>query len=1052
MKRKIFSLSLTLLLGLFSWTATAATGWYSDFIKLNVNEAGVTPPTGYKWIGSDPAYGSSFVAGLGNVTSLKLDGADMKYWSDTQDRTGGSFFYEVKSADNVTTYIAATEVIWTQTALGGNDFQGVSSGLNVDLLAGIPAGTACKVTVWAKSWGTGQGDSWLTNGGANYVATFTKASVAITGAAVIADGTSYTTLKLAFDAINTNAASQSGKNIAVKIYDNTTEASLVTLNAGTWTSLTVYPTVSGKTITSSLASNIITISGSNVTFDGRVNQTGARDLSITNTLASTSTPYTFLIQEPTGATGLSNVTVKYCTISANNTSSGKGNVTVTFTATPTVAMSNINIQNNLITGRCAYSVYAKGVSAALPTTGLTISNNELKNCFLLSAAATAIIVDASHTGATISGNSIYDDSAPFTPTGGFAYTGITVSGGGGHTISGNFIGGNAASCSGTLTKVSTTNNTFNGIILTTSGTGSASSVQNNKIKGLTWPNSGTASWLGITAAGTNDINIGTTTGNTIGGTTGNDSIIITNVGAATTTAMSITTSGTTNCQNNKIGAIKAQPNGTSGTNIVGIQKSASAGTTTISNNVIGSGSTANSINNTSGLTQYIYGILSQGTGSVTISGNTIANMTNTTTTGNVYAIYQNGAASTLAANKNLIHSLEVTSTSTAANVVGIYCNAGTNTVSNNIITLKGNNPTTLSGLVETTGSVNTSFYHNTVSLGGTPTTLALQSKCISTTGVANIRNIKNNILANARSNGGTASGAHYAISMATNTTGTLTIDGNDYVSTGTGGVLGAYGGSRADIVAMRTATGQDVSSVSVSPSFANVNGTTAVDFKSIGILGVSGTGISTDFDGTSRVNVTMGAYEIAPVLTVSPSSLDNLNYTTGAGPAHFLHSFDVSGGTSLSGDITITAPTNFEVSKTGVTSEFTPSVTVAPTSGSVSATPIYVRLVAGLSANTYTGDVTVSAAGAVNKTVACTGVVDITVDLKPSTLGINIYTNNGIINVDGLAAGQIIELYNGVGQKISSKVATEGVNQINTLNKGIQIVKIGNLVKKVVVK
>ena len=145
-----FALALTLSL-LSVQSLSAATGWFSDFVKLNVNEAGVTPPTGYKWIGTDPAYGSSLVAGLGNVASLKLDGADMKYWSDSQDRTGGSFFYEVKSADGLTTYLAATEVIWTQSFLGGNDYQGVSSGLNVDLLSGIPAGTACKLTVWAKS-------------------------------------------------------------------------------------------------------------------------------------------------------------------------------------------------------------------------------------------------------------------------------------------------------------------------------------------------------------------------------------------------------------------------------------------------------------------------------------------------------------------------------------------------------------------------------------------------------------------------------------------------------------------------------------------------------------------------------------------------------------------------------------------------------------------------------------------------------------------------------------------------------------------------------------
>jgi hypothetical protein len=122
---------LTLILGILSWSATAATGWFSDYIKLDVNGAGVAAPTGWYWIGSDPSYATQFDgANLGTVASLVLDGADMKYWGDEADRTGGAFYYEVKSADGATTYIAATEVVWAQTALGGNDFQGISSGLD----------------------------------------------------------------------------------------------------------------------------------------------------------------------------------------------------------------------------------------------------------------------------------------------------------------------------------------------------------------------------------------------------------------------------------------------------------------------------------------------------------------------------------------------------------------------------------------------------------------------------------------------------------------------------------------------------------------------------------------------------------------------------------------------------------------------------------------------------------------------------------------------------------------------------------------------------------
>lgn len=266
MKKKFTLVTLTLLIGLFSWNVNAATGWYEDYVKINVNNAGLTGPTGYYWIGTNPSWATSFVNGLGTVTSLKLDGADMKYWSDTQDRTGGSMFYQVTSADGLTTYIAATEAIWSQTFLGGNNYQGMSSGLNVDLLAGIPAGTACKLTVWAKSWGSGQGDSWLTNSGANYSATFTTASILLTGATGI-NNTRYTTLKGAFDAINANTSGVNTDDITIKVGDNTTETATAVLN----------PSKGVNTLTTAAGSGyqapVITLTGGTTSGNGSVTTT-----------------------------------------------------------------------------------------------------------------------------------------------------------------------------------------------------------------------------------------------------------------------------------------------------------------------------------------------------------------------------------------------------------------------------------------------------------------------------------------------------------------------------------------------------------------------------------------------------------------------------------------------------------------------------------------------------------------------------------------------------------------------------------------------------------
>jgi len=141
-------------------TGRAATGWFEDFVVLDVDD---TAGASY-WIGADPSSGTPFhERDFGVVTNLVISGCDMKYWSDSQDREGGAYYWSVDGG-------AEHEVLWSQAALGGNDYQGTSS-TDQNVLSGLRAG-AHGLAVWAKSWGSGQGDSWLSNGGNNYTAAF----------------------------------------------------------------------------------------------------------------------------------------------------------------------------------------------------------------------------------------------------------------------------------------------------------------------------------------------------------------------------------------------------------------------------------------------------------------------------------------------------------------------------------------------------------------------------------------------------------------------------------------------------------------------------------------------------------------------------------------------------------------------------------------------------------------------------------------------------------------------------------------------------------------
>lgn len=107
-----------------------------------------------------------------------------------------------------------------------------------------------------------------------------------------------------------------------------------------------------------------------------------------------------------------------------------------------------------------------------------------------------------------------------------------------------------------------------------------------------------------------------------------------------------------------------------------------------------------------------------------------------------------------------------------------------------------------------------------------------------------------------------------------------------------------------------------------------------------------------------------------PNITAS-GTLAAFSYDLGNGPSAE-DSFTAS-ATDLGGDLTITAPAEFELSLTSG-SGFTNPLAISPDpSGAVSSTTIYVRLSAGLTIGNYSGDITLSSAGATDRTVAVTG-------------------------------------------------------------------------------
>jgi len=976
-------------------------------------------------------------------------------------------------------------------------------------------------------------------------------------------GADYATLKAAFDAIN--AGTISTGVITLQITGNTTEADSITLNANgavsgaVYSSVNIYPTVTGLSISGNLSSSLITLNGANnVTIDGRVNATGtARDLTITNTGGATlATASTITL-----ASNAQYNTIKYCTIKGSGTGiAGSVKGTIAFTTSDAKGNGNGNgyniISNNLITNadnakRPTYSIKSLG-SAGYPNTNNTITDNEFADFASPSLATNAIYLSALNSAWTISGNSFYESTA-FVPTAALGITAIGVLGGSGYTVNNNFIGGSQALCGGTAwTKNAGTaaNNAFTGIALTLTAGEPASNVQGNTIKNFAWSNSGTGAWTGINIA-TGNVNVGTTTGNTIGANDGTTGSITYTAGATGggLNGFSIQSPGTINMQNNIIGSITAGNAVTTGATSIYVVNISTAvtGTVTFNHNIINN-ITASSPSTAAA--QSLNGIVNNANGNITISGNTIANLNNATTnTGTVgYLVAIKSANGTNTITNNIIHDLTTASANTSAPVsnslsgIMLYGNTApltgntnvrtvtgntiynlydsypsfpgyicgiifygafttnntvdhnfiynlgvtgatgttftttakvygiratgyatsTTTYSNNIITLGGNTATTIHGINELgAANVNNNFYFNTVYIGGSLASGANQSFCLTSAAATNARDFRNNIFMNVRSTTGGAN-LHYAVCFVV-TGGTLTLNNNDYYVNGTGGVLGNYGGGTTATPSFNSLTlaawqnasggpGQDVNSLAVDPSFATAGGTTAVNYyTSTALPAVTGTGITTDYLGFTRpVTPKMGALENT-ILSASATALTgldyNLYYSTGSSAEQ---SFIVS-GSSLANDVTVTPPADYEISLTSGSGFQATALTLTPVSGLLVSTTIFVRLKAGLTVATYIEDINITSSGATPQTVSLTGIIsDIATALSDVSTNFKVSTVNGYLKVTGVKAGDLIEVYNGLGQKIKMINATDVDNNIDVNAKGVLIVKVGSKATKVI--
>ena len=207
----------------------------------------------------------------------------------------------------------------------------------------------------------------------------------------------------------------------------------------------------------------------------------------------------------------------------------------------------------------------------------------------------------------------------------------------GFTITNNYIGGSAADHTGTWTSstssAATSYNAFVPILLDLGST-LATSLQNNTIANINYTTGGYdntyGKFIGINATSTTKANIGNITGNIIGSDAGNSITIGGGVYCAVK-GISYGGLGDVSISNNKVSGITVTSSTSGSFTGINVTGAASAAIT-VSNNLVGSTTQANSINiSSSSNTMTTYGI-SVSTGNITtVSNNTVTNLNNAAT-------------------------------------------------------------------------------------------------------------------------------------------------------------------------------------------------------------------------------------------------------------------------------------------------------------------------------------------------------------------------------------------------------------------------------------
>ncbi|MCE1188290.1 MAG: M6 family metalloprotease domain-containing protein, partial [Ignavibacteria bacterium] len=232
---------------------------------------------------------------------------------------------------------------------------------------------------------------------------------------------------------------------------------------------------------------------------------------------------------------------------------------------------------------------------------------------------------------------------------------------------------------------------------------------------------------------------------------------------------------------------------------------------------------------------------------------------------------------------------------------------------------------------------------------------------------------------------GTSAGSSIGFTVNTSPVATITLNpssainfGNVAVNTGLSRSYTVSGSNLTSNVIITAPTGFQVSttlssgytsSISLAPSAGALNNVAIYTRFLPAFAGYQSGVITHTSNGATMQTIAVDGTGVLPTIIASVTSLTSFGNVL-VGSSSTAQSFTV-GGSTLSGDITIAAPTGYQVSSSA-SSGYGSVLTLTQSSGTVNTTTVYVKFVPGLS-QVYTGSIQITSPGASAKFISVTG-------------------------------------------------------------------------------